>query len=227
MANSDPAASPRARRHDANLGKVVDTAIELVAANGLAALSMARLAAAVDYTPGALYRYFESKDALLAQVVARILSDLGTTLAKSVDAEAAPIERVVLLVRGYLRFARREPHRFGLLATALAEPRVLLAAAAHSTPAAIAAVAALTPLADALGAAVAADHLDAGDVIERTLCLFAMVHGLVQLPKIARHSPRAIDVDQLVESGIRALLLGWGGKPRAVDAAFEKRKKAR
>ena len=80
-------------------------------------------------------------------------------------------------------------------------------------------VAALTPLAAALDAAATAGALDAGPAIERTLCVFAMVHGLSQLPKLARAAPTAIDVDALVVSGLRALLIGWGGAPRAVDHA--------
>lgn len=222
MVHEQQASTPRARRHDANLDKIVEAAIALVAAEGLAALSMARLAAAVDYTPGALYRYVDSKDALLSQVVARILDDLRAALVKAVPAGAAPIARVVALVQAYGRFARREPHRFGVLATALAEPRVLLAAPAHSTPAAAAVMAALTPMADALGAAVAAHQLAAGDVVERTLCLFAMLHGLVQLPKLARHAPDAIDVDRLMRGGTRALLVGWGARPRTLEAAFDR-----
>ena len=81
-------------------------------------------------------------------------------------------------------------------------------------------VAALTPVAAALDAAATAGALDAGAAIERTLCVFAMVHGLSQLPKMARAAPTAIDVDAIVASGLRALLIGWGAAPRSVDHAL-------
>lgn len=223
MIHGSPELTPRARRHEANLEKIIEAAIEVVAAGGLEALSMGRLAAAVDYTPGALYRYVDSKDALLAQVMTRILTELRTALVAAVAAlptGATPIERVVALVLGYRGFAHREPHRFGLLAATLAEPRVLLAAPAHSTPTAVGVLATFAPLAEALTAAVAADQLAAGDTAERALCLFAMLHGLVQLPKLARHAPTAIDVERLALGGTRALLLGWGATPRTVDAAL-------
>lgn len=218
--------SPRARRRDANLGKIVDAAIALVAEEGLAGLSMARLAAAVDYTPGALYRYVDSKDALLAVMMARILDDLRAALVKAAPADAPPIARIAALVRGYVRFAQREPHRFGLLAAVLAEPRVLIAAPAHSTPAAAAVMAALAPLAESLAAAAAAGQLADGDVAERALCVFAMLHGLAQLPKLARHAPGAIDVERLTRSGTGALLVGWGARPAVVEAAFARGGKA-
>ncbi|KAB2887879.1 MAG: helix-turn-helix transcriptional regulator, partial [Kofleriaceae bacterium] len=95
------ARTPRARRHDANVGRILDAATEMVAAEGLAALSMARLADAVDYTPGALYRYVESKDALLAKMVERILGDVRAKLEEAVaeaTARRSPLARVAALV---------------------------------------------------------------------------------------------------------------------------------
>jgi hypothetical protein len=120
----------------------------------------------------------------------------------------------------YARFARRAPHAFGLLAAALAAPRVLVADADATRVTAAAVIAALTPLATALDAAVAADQLTAGPTLDRTLCLFALVHGLAQLPKLGRAAPTRLDVDATLAVGIRALLIGWGAGPRAVDAAL-------
>lgn len=219
----EPARTPRARRHDANVEKILDAAAELVAATGLDALSMSKLAAAVDYTPGALYRYFDSKDALLARLVQRVLEDLrGQLMAAlaALPAKASPLARVLALVAAYRDFARREPHRFGLLATTMAEPRVLLPERSHAQTAAVAAVGALEPLAQALGAAAEAGLLAPGDAAERTVCLFAMLHGVLQLPKLARHAPGGLDVDRLVGAGVRALLVGWGASPRNVSRAL-------
>jgi AcrR family transcriptional regulator len=221
--HAQPDQTPRERRHDANLGRILDAAFELIAAGGLEGLSMARLADAVDYTPGALYRYVDSKDALLAQVVQRILADARVALDAAVAGlppRASPLARVVALARAYRELARREPHRIGLLAIAMAEPRILLADAAHAQLVAASVIAALQPLADALGAAAAAGLLSPGDAVERTLCLFAMLHGLLQLPKLSRAAPRPLDVDRLAVAGTRALLIGWGGGPRTVDATL-------
>ena len=90
--------TPRARRRDANLARILDAAMELVAGGGLEALSMGRLAAAVDYTPGALYRYFPSKDALLARFDHEYCTDLlrraGGNLSQA--ARTAGLERKYL-----------------------------------------------------------------------------------------------------------------------------------
>lgn len=217
--------TPRARRHDANVTRILEAAMDLVAEGGLEALSMARLAAAVDYTPGALYRYFGSKDALLAQLVAQILEEVQGFLSRAQAAlpqGSFPLTRVFALAHGYRAFARERPHSFGLLAMTMAEPRVLLPEVAHAEPVTQRVLATLELLAQALGDAVLTGQLDDGDVAERTLCLFATLQGLLQLHKQARFAPGVLELDRLVPLGTRTLLLGWGARPRAVDAALEK-----
>ena len=215
--------TPRARRHDANLVRILDAAMGMVAAGGLEALSMTKLAEAVDYTPGALYRYFGSKDALLSRLVARILEDVRAALDRALGllpSSASPLTRVFVLVQGYRAFAQLEPHRFGLLAMTMAEPRVLLEKPEDAEPVVQVMLAALQPLAGALADAAASEQLDGGDFSERTLCLFAMLQGLFQLQKQARYAPGVLDVDRLTVNGTRSLLLGWGAKPRTVEAAI-------
>ena len=61
--------TPRERRREATLARILDAALDLVVEGGFDALSMNRLARETDFTPGALYRYFDSKQALLEQIV--------------------------------------------------------------------------------------------------------------------------------------------------------------
>jgi len=221
----EPRKSPRARRHDANLTRILDAAMDLVAEGGLEALSMARLAGAVDYTPGALYRYFDSKDALLAQLVSQVLEEAQGFLSRAQAAlpqGSFPLTRVFALAHGYRAFARERPHSFGLLAMTMAEPRVLLREEAHAEPVTKRVMATLELLALALGDAEATGQLDDGDVAERTVCLFATLQGLLQLHKQARFAPGVLELDRLVPIATRTLLIGWGAKVRAADAALEK-----
>lgn len=215
--------TPRARRRDANHEKILEAAMAMVADGGLEALSMNRLAAAVDYTPGALYRYFASKDALLSRLVARILEDIRADLDRAVaalPAQSSPLARVFALVDGYRAYARREPHRFGLLGSTMAAPRVLLPAARDAEPVVKVMIAAMQPLADALAAAAAAGLIGPGEVAERTVCIFALLQGVLMLHKQARYAPGILDLERLATRGTRTLLVGWGARPRAVDAAI-------
>lgn len=195
----------------------------MVERGGLDALSMHKLAEAVDYTPGALYRYFGSKDALLAGLVERILDDVRAHLGRAVallPARVSPLARVFVLAAAYRDFARREPQRFGLLAMTMAEPRILLNEPATVDPVAAGVMSALAPMAEALLAATSAKQLAPGDVADRTICLFSLLQGVLQLHKQARYAPAFLDLDRLAHSGTRALLLGWGAKPKAVDLAL-------
>jgi AcrR family transcriptional regulator len=215
--------TPRARRRDANVVRILDAAMELVAQGGLAALSMGRLAEAVDYTAGALYRYFPSKDALLAHLVAQVLEEAQGFLARAEAAlptGAYPLTRVFALAQGYREFARERPHAFGLLAMTMADPRVLLPQHADAAPVTQRVIATLELLAQSLGDAVAAGQLDDGDVMERTLCLFATLQGLLMLHKQARFAPSVLDLDRLIPQAVRTLLVGWGAKTRATDTAL-------
>lgn len=199
--------------------------MDLVVEGGLDALSMARLADAVDFTPGALYRYFGSKDALLAQLVTQILEEAQGFLARAeaaLPAGSFPLTRVFAMAHGYREFARHRPHSFGMLAVTMAQPRVLLPQAGDAEPVTARVISTLELLAQALNDAVEAGQLDEGDVAERTLCLFATLQGLLQLHKQARFAPGVLELDRLVPLGTRTLLLGWGAKARAVDSALEK-----
>ncbi len=199
--------------------------MRMVEEGGLEALSINKLAEAADYTPGALYRYFASKDALLSELVGQCLEDVTRflTTAESVLPErASPFARVFVLVRAYRAFARARPERFALLAMTLAHPRVLLPKSEDSTPVMGIMVGALEPLARALGGAADAGLLAEGDVAERTVCLFALLQGVLQLHKQARLAPQILDLDRLTMRGTRALLVGWGAKPRTVDASIER-----
>lgn len=217
--------TPRERRHDGTRTRILDTAMRLVELGGFEALSMNKLASAVDYTPGALYRYFPSKAALLGELTSRVLDDVRERLLAAeneLPAQTSSLTRVFALVGAYREFARERPERFGLLAMTMAEPRVLLEADEDAVPVANAMSETLMPLAVALGAAAESGQIAPGDVLERTTCMFALVQGALLLHKQSRYAPTVLDVDRLVVRGTRSLLLGWGAKARSVDHAIDR-----
>jgi AcrR family transcriptional regulator len=222
MAHGSPP-TPRARRHDDNFRRIVETAMRMVEEGGLEALSINRLADAVDYTPGALYRYVDSKDALLSLLCARVLDDVRAHLEAALarlPPRATPLRRVAAIVDAYAAFAREAPRRFSLILSAMADPRVLLPDAAHAQPVMEAAVGALTPLATALADAADAGQLSAGPAPERAVCLVALMQGVLLFQKQARYAADVLDLPRLVRAGARSLLIGWGGAARTVDNAL-------
>jgi AcrR family transcriptional regulator len=59
------------QRRDLTRRKILDKARKLFLAKGLAGLSMRKLAKELGYTPGALYKHFDSKEEILQAIRAR------------------------------------------------------------------------------------------------------------------------------------------------------------
>ncbi|MFD4292509.1 TetR/AcrR family transcriptional regulator [Rhodococcus sp. NPDC058532] len=66
-------AGSRGPRRGLTLEQILDAAIELADAEGVAAVSMARLAKQLGFTPMSLYRYVDSKDELVELITDRAL----------------------------------------------------------------------------------------------------------------------------------------------------------
>lgn len=91
---------------------VVATALELIDRDGVEALSMRRLAAALGRDPMALYRYAKNKAALLDAVVEMVLAPL------TIDATDPDWSRQLrIAARAYRRLALAHPHVVPLLVT--------------------------------------------------------------------------------------------------------------
>lgn len=98
----------RAERLDTRIRKdqIAQAALQLIAARGLRALSIAGVARRVGLVPSAIYRHFASKD----QVLDATLEHLGRRLLSNVDlaAEEAkdPVERLRRLLTRHVRLIR-------------------------------------------------------------------------------------------------------------------------
>lgn len=207
------ARSRRAERHDENDQRILDAALALVGEGGFDGLSMSKLAGSVGFTPGALYRYIGSKDALLGRILESALSEARRFLDAATGAlpqGSGPLATICALALGYRAFARERPHSFGLLAISMAEPRVLLREPAAASGVISAMVAALTPLSRALEQAVSKGLLREGSASDRAVCVFALLQGISQLHKQVRHAPDVLDLDRLTAAGVTGLLVGWG-----------------
>src|SRR5262245_30787011 len=89
----------RRRRTDAFLA----AGLHIVTEEGIEALTMARLAAELDTAPGAVYRYFDSKQDLMAAIEATAIGALQRSHDESVgpvtDLVAAQLDEPLALIR--------------------------------------------------------------------------------------------------------------------------------
>ncbi|MBO6935934.1 MAG: TetR/AcrR family transcriptional regulator [Deltaproteobacteria bacterium] len=218
--------SPRARRRAANLERIVEAAVQVAVEDGVDELSIKKVAELADYTPGALYRYFDSKDALLAAVAERVIGELRERIAEADDAAASPLVRIGAQVRAYHAFATGDDHGFQIIAVMIGDPRVLLPDNAEAAKVMHAMIGALSPLAVALEAAGREGSLEPAKpatpelAAERAMLLFSAFHGALQLRKQARMAPDLIHTDRIAFETARLILRGWGASTEALDAAL-------
>lgn len=90
--------------------KILTAARKAFDRNGLEGLSLRDIAAKVGITPMAIYRHFESKEALVDALVLDALEDWSARVAAL--PAAAGVAKVEQIGEAFLDFAVREPRRF-------------------------------------------------------------------------------------------------------------------
>ena len=212
--------------------EIVRRSLAIAGGEGVDALTMGRLAADLDYTPGALYRYFASKDVLVAEVQRAVVVYLGRAIAAQAEAVGDHAAREALAARdaalaavaaaalGFADFGKRSPAAFGFLSMYLSDPEYRLAAAearyVHEATRET-----LGVLAELISAAERCGALSPGDAGDRAISAWAALQGVMQTRKLERNDPGAVDVERLVRDLVRTLLAGWGATPERVDLAIE------
>lgn len=83
-----------------------------IAADGPDAVSLNAIARTMAMSPAALYRYFDNRDALLADLVVTFYDDLADTLEA---AAGAPADHVTDVARTYRRWALEHPNQYRLI----------------------------------------------------------------------------------------------------------------
>ena len=121
MANA-PVPRTLTRAQQARRQRVIDAAISLALDGGYEAVQMRDVAARADVAMGTVYRYFTSKDHLLAAALVHWVEQLDSRLAQNPAQGASPAERVIDALDRALRSMGRQPRLVGAVFTALASP---------------------------------------------------------------------------------------------------------
>ncbi|MBN1490255.1 MAG: TetR/AcrR family transcriptional regulator [Phycisphaerae bacterium] len=103
----------REREKDATRQKILDAARSLFAAEGYDAVSLRRIANAIEYSPTAIYVYFKDKAELMKELCRQDFEAFGAKLRQFAKA-ADPLERIRLGGQVYIRFAMEYPNQFRL-----------------------------------------------------------------------------------------------------------------
>ncbi len=111
---------PRTAYHHGNLRQaLIDATIQLVEEGGPESVSVREAAKRAGVSPGAPFRHFNSKTALLTAVAEQAMSHFRSEISNAVDGAASddPIERFALIGGAYLRWAFQNPTYFQIIST--------------------------------------------------------------------------------------------------------------
>lgn len=202
--------------------RILDQARELFVAQGAAAVTMRGVAARVGVTPMALYRYFASREELLAALVAQGHATFLRYLNRALH-EDTPRDRLDAAGEQYLRFALEHPQSYAVM---FMERDVPVGRAAEAGEG----VATFRFLVDRIRDCAAAGVLQVADAEDAALVVWAHVHGLVSLFLAGKLELAEREFTELYRRSIDALLRGLaiaGKAPARPDGATARPRAAR
>jgi len=103
------------RQRDRLSESILAAARELIVAEGYRNVSMRKIAERIEYSPAAIYSYFESKDDIffaLAEEGFRLLADCGLSASREL---ADPFERLRTGLWAFYQFSKSHPEYFDLM----------------------------------------------------------------------------------------------------------------
>lgn len=224
--------STREEKREQRKGEMLEVAMRIVVDEGVDALTISNLAGRLNISVGAIYRYFDGKDALMGGLERLAIDSLCETLREDqavvaswleAHAEVAPsvasLLRCLTFFGTYTRYRLRAPERHRLIDAVMSDPSPLLDGSELD-----AVNESLAPMlhgcAAALDAASEASVLTPGDATLRTHLLWAAVHGLDHFRKRDRIQPESLRFSALSFAMLRTLFVGWGAEPGDVEEAL-------
>jgi AcrR family transcriptional regulator len=190
-------------------------ALQLILEAGLEGLTMHLLAKRQGVTVGALYRYFESKQVLLAELELQCLEAICTTLKEAYVAQQSlefsahwGLLRLWGIVAAYRKHLVLEPAHARLISGILASPNAVVSESFR-----VQAVSQMFDVLDVpaqlIGHLQIGGDLTSGDPQQRALTLWLTIHGVLQLEKMEAISGGLINVNELLRQSLCDLYQGW------------------
>ena len=230
---TDTAAKP-GRREQNRITRTrvfIDTAFRIVSEEGFDALTMQRLADETDAAIGAVYRYFPSKSALLAEVQRAAIDRLHVSFTLIVDraervfAEleldppALAMARLVLFGRWFIATADVFPQELHMLQILMSDPRERMSVedGLRVVPSAMALLDRVRACVKSATETGALD--DREDTMARVVTWAAAVGGVLQLTRLGVYDADLFDGDRLARNLTDDLFVAWGADRDRVEAA--------
>ncbi|KOV90214.1 TetR/AcrR family transcriptional regulator [Nocardia sp. NRRL S-836] len=192
-----PTSTRRARERANTHQRIIEAALHVLETEGVAALTIRRIAADVEYSAPVVYQHFANKDALLLELVAHGHRLLLGELRRAVR-EPDVDRRLTRAAAEYVRFAGEHPHLYQVMNAPVAdadERRRVVAPAIEA-------------LEELLTDWSVAHDVDLGDRTQACEVVWGTLYGIASLGHLGTDRAR-----HLAEEALRAILLGWRTEP--------------
>jgi len=207
-------AARRERERSELREKILDAARAIVLREGFGALTLRKLADAIEYAPGTIYLYFENRDAIARELSAEGFRSLLEVFAPTAGV-TDPLARLEAIGRAYVRFGMENPETYRLIF--MEDPQLTTAVfkAAGDDPGQRAYRALLEPIEQLRDAG----RLRPGaDVQALADTLWSLVHGIVSLKLTCPGFP-VTPVEALTDTALRTVIDGLVCSPAPVKAS--------
>lgn len=187
--------------------RILKAAMAIFAKGGYESVSMRRIAAKIEYSPGTLYRYFKNKDDIILELCYQGFENL-LAIQCELDKISDPVERIRVGGRKYVAFALENPELYELMfgtKQIIKQPN----GAEESV-----ALKSLRKFAEHVQQCLKAGFFSGGDAESLAIALWAALHGLSSL--LIKEQLRFLPeerVDTVVETAL-AFNLRAGGKDK-------------
>ena len=194
----------RERERQATQQAILQAALEIASEEGWESVTMRRLAERIEYSPSAIYKYFEDKEAILLALLRQGFQRQLAALEQISTQAHSPSARLLQIAGAYWDFAWQHPILYQLMFDLqgtlheVEEAKALFLAVRE----------AIEEWSQAQGVRMA--DLDAAVDI-----LWATMHGLVALTMTQRIYGGRTRARDLLSLAVNDLLLAWGMHPDA------------
>ncbi|MFE3826819.1 TetR/AcrR family transcriptional regulator [Streptomyces sp. NPDC059092] len=105
----------REQRREQTLREIKDLAMEQIATGGPEAVSLNGIARTMAMSPAAIYRYFDNRDALLADLVVEAYGSLADAVEAAGRRPGAPTRRLTAVATAFRTWALEHPNPYRLI----------------------------------------------------------------------------------------------------------------
>ncbi|HEY0603430.1 MAG TPA: TetR/AcrR family transcriptional regulator [Herpetosiphonaceae bacterium] len=192
----------REREKEATRRGILDAAQTIARADGWSAVTIRKVADAIEYSPSIVYEYFSSKEAILLALLHEGFAALTAQMRRDTSATGDPRDRLYRLAASYLAFAQQYPELYQVMHgfAGIAIDAQVRGAAAQEVCGLV--ETALIDWAQSAGVILQDPRVDAE-------IAWSLLHGIVSLTVVSRMTPDDEYVRQLVARAIDTLLAGW------------------